>query len=197
MPRLRGLHRAWQARAVSNRVQPCQIDGCAAEKCCQPAGCDDFDWSGDFRLHSPKQSFDQPDIAPIDTDLHLPHGVAPDHALRRRRFNRDARQHRCCIVQRVERQVDPRGNAAAQIGSIGADMVECRRRAKTDDDLVDIRDQLLSGNRVDGAVRAQRRGSSTFSAMPQPTGSARRSTHRCRNISATIPEDCAARAEQR
>src|SRR3546814_981788 len=66
-------------------------------------------------------------IAPIDADQHLAFGRAPDHTVRRGRLDRDARQLRGGVDQRFERQIDPRRDDPAQIGAVGADMVEGRR----------------------------------------------------------------------
>src|SRR3546814_6537193 len=60
------------------------------------------------------------------------------------------------LDQRFERQIDPRRDDPAQIGAVGADMVEGRRGAEADDELVLARLDRLRRNGVARAVGADR-----------------------------------------
>src|SRR3546814_11420353 len=82
---------------------------------------------------------------------------SPDNAGRRGRLDRDARQLRGGVDQRFERQIDPRRDDPAQIGAVGADMVEGRRGAEADDELVLARLDRLRRNGVARAVRSEER----------------------------------------
>src|SRR3546814_16645167 len=61
------------------------------------------------------------------------------------------------LDQRFERQIDPRRDDPAQIGAVGADMVEGRRGAEADDELVLARLDRLRRNGVARARSEERR----------------------------------------
>src|SRR3546814_731912 len=95
-------------------------------------------------------------IAPIDTDQHLAFGSPPEHAVRCRRFDRYAWQFGGGRDQSFEREIDAGRDDSAQIGAVGPDMVERRRGAEADDELVLAGLDRLRRDCVDRAVGADR-----------------------------------------
>src|SRR3546814_6579781 len=102
----------------------------------EAARCDDGKRLADLGFHARNQPLHHRYIAPIDADQHLAFGSPPDHAVHCRRLDRDARQLGGGGDQSFERPIDARTNDSAQISAVGPDMVERRRGAEADDELV-------------------------------------------------------------
>ncbi|KAG5730141.1 hypothetical protein E4T56_gene17636, partial [Termitomyces sp. T112] len=144
---LAGLYRS-NARSASN-ARPLRHG--------QAAGCHHGDRPTDLSAHPGNQPLDHRNIAPIDTDQHLILGIGADDTVDFGHGNGDARQLGRIAHQRIERQIDARGNDPALIGPAPVDMVDGRGRAEIDDNQV-ARKFLMRADRIDGPVGAQRFG---------------------------------------
>ena len=72
-------------------------------------------------LHPRDQAFHHRNIAPEDADQHLVFRIGANDAVGCGQFNRDARQLGGVGDQRIERQVDPRRDDTALVGTVVID----------------------------------------------------------------------------